>query len=68
MGIASWGGGAEPADAERHGDGGLQGRHRVGAAAVALYPEGEGGAVCAIRCCRGLRCGGRVPYNQYFMI
>lgn len=39
-----------------------------GAAVVALYPAGAGGAVCALRRRRDLRCGGRVPYNQYFTI
>lgn len=68
LGTASWGGGAKPADAERDGDGGLQGRHRVGAAMVAVPPTEAGGAVCAIRCCRGLRGGGRVPYDQHFML
>lgn len=56
LGAASWSGGTKPADAGDHGDGGLQGHHRVGAAVVALYPAGAGGAVCAIRCYRGLRC------------
>ena len=39
LGAAWRGGGAEPADAGGHGDGGLQGHHRVDAAMVALYPE-----------------------------
>ncbi len=57
LGIASWGGGAKPADAGGHGDGGLQGHHRVGAAVVAVPPTGQGGAVCIIYSYRGLRCG-----------
>lgn len=57
LGAASWSGGAEPADAGGHSNGGLQGRHRGGAAVVALYPAGAGGAICIIHSYRGLRCG-----------